>query len=139
MKTCPRCEGRGDSLCPWLTPTVLAVARGCYEERLPDGTLDPAGLAMLSDALEEAGCDNADLLMHLRGYATCAKCEGKGYNRLYPRNQFPGTGPVYGTCWDCKLTTNRREHGVPVGCGFVDLKGPHYRGDWAVDLLLGKG
>ena len=46
--------------------------------------LDPDRLAVLADALEEAGCDNADLLSHLRG------------------------------------------------------PGPHVRGCWALDLLLGK-
>jgi hypothetical protein len=52
----------------WLTPTVLALARSAYEERtLPEGTLDAGRLAVLADALEEAGCDNAEVLAHLRG------------------------------------------------------------------------
>jgi hypothetical protein len=75
------------SLSPtWRTPQVVALAQADYEQReLPAGTLDPARLAVLADALEEAGCDQADLLGHLRG------------------------------------------------------PGPHVRGCWAVDLLLGKG
>jgi hypothetical protein len=69
----------------WLTPTVISLAQAVYAERnLPEGTLDPAQLAVLSDALEEAGCDNADILSHLRG------------------------------------------------------PGPHVRGCWVIDLLLGK-
>ena len=52
---------------------------------LPAGTLDPARLAVLADALEDAGCTDAGLLGHLRG------------------------------------------------------PGPHVRGCWAVDLLIGKG
>jgi hypothetical protein len=52
----------------WRTPTVRALAQAAYEERiLPAGTLDPTRLAVLSDALEETGCDNADILSHLRG------------------------------------------------------------------------
>ena len=52
----------------WRTPTVTALATATYEERiLPAGTLDPDRLAVLADALEEAGCDNADILAHLRG------------------------------------------------------------------------
>src|SRR5262249_32133478 len=48
-------------------PTVQALALAAYDERsLPDGHLDPARLAVLSDALEEAGCTDADLLAHLR-------------------------------------------------------------------------
>jgi hypothetical protein len=110
------------------TPTVLAVARAAYEDRpgrvckrcgggrawpkflgdasdygrritdaclnacpdclgtghTEDGTLDPDHLAILADALEDAGADNVDLLAHLRG------------------------------------------------------PGPHVRGCWCVDLLLGK-
>jgi hypothetical protein len=67
------------------TPQVVALAQAAYEQReLPAGTLDLARLAVLADALEEAGCDQADLLGHLRG------------------------------------------------------PGPHVRGCWAVDLLLGK-
>jgi hypothetical protein len=46
-----------------LTPQVVALAQAAYDQRLlPAGTLDPARLAVLADALEEAGCDQADLL-----------------------------------------------------------------------------
>jgi hypothetical protein len=65
----------------WLAPcdhTVRCLARAIYDqqafERLP----------ILADALEDAGCDNADLLSHLRG------------------------------------------------------PGPHVRGCWALDLILGQ-
>jgi hypothetical protein len=67
------------------TPTVLALAEAAYDERsLPAGILDTDRLAVLADALEEAGCDNADILSHLR------------------------------------------------------QPGPHVRGCWVIDLLLGK-
>jgi hypothetical protein len=69
----------------WLTLTVLSLAQTAYEERImPSGELDPERLAVLSDALEEAGCDREDILEHLRS------------------------------------------------------AGPHVRGCWAVDLILGK-
>ena len=69
----------------WKSQTVVSLAQAAYEQReLPAGTLDVARLAVLADALEDAGCDQADLLGHLRG------------------------------------------------------PGPHVRGCWAVDLLLGK-
>jgi hypothetical protein len=52
----------------WVTPTVWHLARGVYDERqLPAGTLEPARLAVLADALEEAGCDNETILAHCRG------------------------------------------------------------------------
>jgi hypothetical protein len=52
----------------WRDGSVSRLARAAYEDRrLPEGTLDPARLAVLADALEEAGCSDADLLGHLRG------------------------------------------------------------------------
>ncbi len=47
--------------CPWLTPTVLSLARAAYSG-------DWESLGPLSDALEEAGCTNEAILRHLRGY-----------------------------------------------------------------------
>jgi len=70
----------------WRTPEVSALALAAYDERfLPSGHRDPARLAVLSDALEEAGCADADVLAHLRS------------------------------------------------------PGPHVRGCWALDLVLGNG
>jgi hypothetical protein len=62
----------------WLTSTAVSLARAMYESR------DFGATPVLADALEEAGCDNADLLAHCRG------------------------------------------------------DGPHVRGCWVVDLVLGK-
>jgi hypothetical protein len=62
----------------WVTSTVFSLARQMYESR------DFFAMPILADALEDAGCDDAAILGHLRG------------------------------------------------------PGPHVRGCWAVDLLLGK-
>jgi hypothetical protein len=62
----------------WQSPTVLSLAQGIYEDRAFDR------LPILADALADAGCDDAELLGHLRG------------------------------------------------------PGPHVRGCWALDLILGK-
>lgn len=52
----------------WLTSTVQALAHAAYQEReLPSGHLDTVRLAVLADALEDAGCATAELLEHLRG------------------------------------------------------------------------
>jgi hypothetical protein len=70
----------------WLTPDVTSLANAAYEQRcLPSGGLDTDRLAVLADALEEAGCTDGEMLAHLRS------------------------------------------------------PGPHVRGCWAVDLVLGKG
>jgi hypothetical protein len=44
----------------WLTTIVLALAQGINDERAFDR------LPILADALEDAGCDNADILGHCR-------------------------------------------------------------------------
>jgi hypothetical protein len=50
-----------------VTPTVASLARAAYDEPLlPSGEIEGDRLAVLSDALEEAGCDDADILAHLR-------------------------------------------------------------------------
>jgi hypothetical protein len=45
----------------WRTETVLTIAHDACADRAFDR------LPMLADALEEAGCDMADLLAHCRG------------------------------------------------------------------------
>lgn len=51
----------------WLTPAVIIHAQAAYSNRtLPGGTLDHACLAFLVDALEQAGCDNNDMVNHCR-------------------------------------------------------------------------
>jgi hypothetical protein len=62
----------------WLTATVVSIAQAIYDDRAFDR------LPIVADALEEAGCTNADILGHCRS------------------------------------------------------PGPHVRGCWVVDLLLGK-
>ncbi|OWK37906.1 hypothetical protein [Fimbriiglobus ruber] len=45
----------------WLTPTVVALTTGIYTDRAFDR------LPILADALQDAGCDNDDILAHCRG------------------------------------------------------------------------
>ena len=46
---------------------VVKLAQAAYEERsLPAGTLNPARLAVLADALVDAGCANEEILGHCR-------------------------------------------------------------------------
>lgn len=98
-----------------VTPLVSSLALAAYEKRREDGFLDGDILAVLADALEEAGCESGRLLTHLRGHCPCpaACCRGvvKGNDRCV-------------TCPRCV-------------CGVSPLGTPHAAGCWAVDLILG--
>lgn len=63
-KGCPRCDYTGritnNTTRGWQT------CPHCYGKECSDGALDNDRLAVLADALEEAGCDNAEILNHLR-------------------------------------------------------------------------
>jgi hypothetical protein len=45
----------------WRTPTAVSLARQMYESR------DFGAMPILADALQDAGCDSADILAHCRG------------------------------------------------------------------------
>jgi hypothetical protein len=67
----------------WLTPTVTALARAMYDEKAFDQ------LPILADALEEAGCDNAQVLGHCRGGVHVRGC---WVLDLLRNNSPPGAG-----------------------------------------------
>jgi hypothetical protein len=51
----------------WNGGTVRRLAEAAYQERdLPAGTLHPARLGVLADALEESGCHDQEILRHGR-------------------------------------------------------------------------
>jgi hypothetical protein len=51
----------------WNDGTVVRLAQAAYENRiLPSGTPDNTRLAVLADALEEAGCADEQIWGHLR-------------------------------------------------------------------------
>ena len=45
----------------WLTSTVIALAQQMYESR------DFSAMPILADALQDAGCDNNEILLHCHG------------------------------------------------------------------------
>jgi hypothetical protein len=56
------------SLLEWHDRLLPRLARAVYEDRhLPEGTLDSLRLAVLADALEDAGYADGELVEHLRG------------------------------------------------------------------------
>jgi hypothetical protein len=56
------------SLLQWNDRAVVKLAQAAYDDRDPErGKLDNIRLAVLADALEEAGCSDEIMLRHLRG------------------------------------------------------------------------
>jgi hypothetical protein len=158
----------------WLTPQVLSLARAAYDEvggqrcrrcgghgevliarrktdRCPDcdgttgaGLLDPVRLAVLADALIEAGCPEEE-------YQPCPGCSqyvgdrenpwgGPGYRP----ERDPASGRHEGgwtNCKVCNAAPGRTAGTVRVGnplLAHLRAPGPHARGCWATDLILGK-
>jgi hypothetical protein len=63
---CPRLS-LPPALLDWHDSLIPQMANAIYKERsLPTGHLDVARLAILADALTDAGCTDTDLLDHLR-------------------------------------------------------------------------
>lgn len=112
----------------WVTPTARSLAQAAYEERNADGTLDAARLAVLSDAMEEAGCPAEE-----DAEADCETCDGMGRVDA-PAGDIARRWP----CDDCNggTITVRRHHPL---LAHLRTPGPHYRGCWALDLILGRG
>lgn len=106
-------------------PTVQTLAAVAYECRREDGTLDPARLAVLSDALEEAGCVGDE----------CRRCKGKGwYAWRTPDDTGFGRATIDVDCDDCQ-----RAGRLPSPLlAHLRSPTPHYRGMWSLDLVLGK-
>jgi hypothetical protein len=122
---CPNCPGTGRIPPSWLTRTVLDLARATYQDRCPTDMMH-----ILADPLEEVGCPLE---------VTCPECGGnKGY-RSHRRKYLNGM----------VMLTNVYEWHSCVYCGskgkivnpiIAHLRGPgpHARGCWVVDAILGK-
>lgn len=98
----------------WNDGLVPKLARAIYDDRAFDR------LPELADALWEAGCDDESLLRHLRGMEECFN-RAAGAQRDVRLAKIPVGGCRCAYCQD----------------GWIPLRGPHARGCWAVDLLLG--
>ncbi len=81
----------------WNDGTIRRIAQGIYDEReLPKGTLDGIRLTILADALLDAGCDNEQLLAHLRlERSPCARLLGR---RSYTRQGVDASQIMQSCC-----------------------------------------
>lgn len=126
---CPACNGTGHQPCPYLTPLVLAIAETAYEDRNERGELLPVNLMALHDALVDAGFPTEEV---------CPTCKGKReypdppFLRLYTRCLSPE--PPWGGSVG-RWATGKIPHPL---LAHLRSEGPHVRGCWAVDLVLGK-
>ena len=123
---CQRCQGMG------LTPRSEggywdSHCSGCGGSgRISDGTLDADRLAVIADALEEAGCTDEAILRHLRGWERCWMCV---------RTNSDSERDVCSVCGQLGAVG---PFGRPCAPGWVKTRHPHVRGCWVLDLLLGK-
>ena len=125
-QACPNCQGVGYDPCPWLTPTVLSLATAAYEGRdEASGHLDLYRLAVLADSLEEAGCVGE----------LCAECGGDGWRfEIPPMLSIGHPLDRKKQCEDCQ-GRGRLPHPL---LAHLRSPGPHVRGCWAIDLVLGR-
>jgi hypothetical protein len=108
----------------WHDGTVVKLAQAAYGNRqLPSGLLDDAHLAVLADALEEAGCRQANILDHLRGRETCTWCYGRCGGAMEMFHDIP---VWVDECSNCG------------GAGWAPLRAGHCRGCFVLDALLGR-
>jgi hypothetical protein len=119
----------------WAGGPIPSLAHAAYDSRdEATGHLDPARLAVLADALEEAGCDaeceTCEVLPTLPGglggvirMSGASVTLGGDARKVY----LPG-------CRHCG-GTGRRTHPL---LAHLRSPGPHVRGCWAVDAVLGR-
>jgi hypothetical protein len=60
----------------WRTDTAVALARRVYEAR------DFSAMPILADALQDAGCDNVELLTHLQGAGEFTRADWAIWNLI---------------------------------------------------------
>jgi hypothetical protein len=115
--------------------TAIYLAQAAYDDRdAATGHLDPVRLAVLADALEEAGCPQTEKVLTLMG-DDCLACGGKCVHSGLGRAEAI-------ECVPCRRVWLNGEHYLwpqphPL-LAHLRSTGPHVRGCWALDLVLGK-
>lgn len=105
----------------WNDGTVQRLAQQMYAQN--DFSLE--AYCVLHDALQEAGCDEEEVLRHVVGEERCRDYQPvgawKNSAKRGPLNLWPEC--IGGECG---------------GTGWVKTAAPHVKGCWVVDLLIGK-
>ncbi len=135
-QVCGRCKGTGSDRRIMGLPATCPDCHG--SGRTGDGHLDHALLALLADELESAGCCDAGLLHHLRGRERCWA------HPTSDMTDYTGDWVAGGRVWSGLVGPKG-----PIRCqacgvngndppGWRPLRGPHVRGCFAIDAILGK-
>lgn len=110
-RRCPAQFGKPVAWLRWNDGTVPRLARAIYDERRW------GDMPILADALLDAGCDDDGLIQH---------CRGKEWHAVYDHLGKVTSGPFKGA----KIAIKQE--------AWRPLRGPHVRGCWVLDLLLGR-
>lgn len=124
-----------------LSPEIKSIAVNAYGIST-NSVVDSVALSVLADALEESGYTDDTVLLHLRSklrkpvrevtkpvFYKCPKCKGPA--------RWRSGGPHFENeliCSYCDLTW---EPGEDVEWTEIVDIGPHVKGCWALDLVLG--
>ncbi len=111
----------------------------CMLEACPDNLLDPHGMLLMADMLEEYGIEDRTLLGHLREHTRkvvcryvpglhCIKCGKRGLRRhgIHFDHEF--------RCGECDYSWEPGRQITEV----IELPAYHYKGCWALDRILGR-
>lgn len=93
----------------WNNGTIPKIAESIYQRRAFDE------MPVLADALEDAGCDCEEMVMHCRGFERCWNC-------IEMPGNSGGNECLENQCQD----------------GWRPLSGPHCKGCWVLDCLTGR-
>jgi len=134
-RACEKCGGRKTIKVPPSKSTFfqLVLEQDAWKDcsdchgtgRIDDGTLDPAHLAVLADALEEAGC-----LPQPPGRTRAEVVRLRKHEVM-----FGGCCERFADRKGCDCLAEACDEGL---LAHLRSAGPHVRGCWAVDLILGK-
>ena len=104
----------------WLTSTVLDLARTIYDERRFED------MPILWDALADAGCTDEAIRRHCMGEEPCWTL-GPDHDDICRGGRIQSPNAQF-----------TRQHEDCNGTGWRPLRGPHVRGCFLLDLILGK-